>query len=318
MGRRTEVRIAKRMPVLVHGTDSRGSPFTVTAHVHDISGSGASLTGLNGVGVPGTKLDLEYQGRKARFRIQWVGQEGSARADQVGLRCLEPGNYIWGVPLPEWAEDTFDPAAEPSPSFAPPAMSLSANPARATGAGKERRQFPRHACRIESAVAIEGTSMNVPAKVTDISMSGCYVEMLSPLPVDTLVEVTLNPGDTTFHVHGKVASSQMGMGMGIVFTGVSPADFEKLRKLAPPALGAFEAASAAPLPAPAPVPAQQRTQGPPNPSAANPPAAPGIPPARQATTSDALEAVVRVLFRKGILSRSELAEELEKLLLSKS
>jgi hypothetical protein len=314
MGRRTEVRIAKQLPVLVHGTDGRGISFTVTAQAHDISGSGASLTGLNGVGVPGSKLDLEYQGRRARYRIQWVGKEGTARANQVGLRCLEPGNYIWGVPLPEWAEDTYDPAAQPASSFAP-AVPISGNAAPAASAG-ERRQFPRHACRIESAVAIEGTSMSVPAKVTDISMSGCYVEMLSPLPVETLVEVTLNPGDTTFHVHGKVRSSQMGMGMGIAFTGVSPGDFEKLRKLAPPDTGVLERAM--PPPAPAPPPVQHPSSPPPRPSAANPPSAPGSPSARQATTSDALEAVVRVLFRKGILSRSELAEELEKILVSKS
>ena len=317
MGRRTEVRIAKHMPVLVHGIDSRGSPFTVTAHVHDVSGSGASLTGLNGVGVPGTKLDLEYQGHRARYRIQWVGKEGTARANQVGLRCLEPGNYIWGVPLPEWAEDNYDPSAEPEPP-PPPPVSLSVNPAPAYSS-RERRQFPRHACRIEALVSIEGTTMSLPAKITDLSMSGCYAEMLSPLPVDTLVEVTLNPGDTTFHVHGKVRISQMGMGMGIAFTGVSPADFEKLRKLAPPDLTARAPATmqsphlpvrpSAPAPHAAPPPNHQRADHPP---------APQMPPARQATTSDALEAVVRVLFRKGILSRSELAEELEKLLISKS
>ncbi|MGA8224479.1 MAG: PilZ domain-containing protein [Candidatus Acidiferrales bacterium] len=317
MGHRTEVRIAKRVPVLVHGTDGRGSPFTDTAQVHDISGSGACLSGLNGIGVPGTKVDIEYQGRKARFRIQWVGKPGTPQANRVGLRCLEPGNYIWGEHLPEWAEDTFDPNAIEVPTHAP-AILISNNGAPIGGTSKELRQFPRQSCRIESLIAMEGTTMNVPAKVTDISFSGCYVEMLSPLPVDTLIELTLNPGDTTLHVHGKVRYSQMGMGMGIAFTGASPEDFEKLRKLAPPGIGA----SVANAPAPAPVqplsPARPRTPPQPDPTAAREVTAPGIPPARPATTSDALEAVVRVLFRKGILSRSELTEELEKLLISKS
>lgn len=65
MGRRTEVRVAAHMPVLVHGTDSHGNPFNLLAQVRGISGSGASISGLNGVGVPGTKIELEYQGRKA-------------------------------------------------------------------------------------------------------------------------------------------------------------------------------------------------------------------------------------------------------------
>jgi hypothetical protein len=315
MGRRTEVRIARHVPVLVHGTDGRGSPFTVAAQTHDISGSGACLSGLNGVGMPGTKLDIEFQGRKARYRIQWVGKEGTVRVNQVGLRCLEPGNYIWGQHLPEWAEDTFDPDAAEVPSH-PPAMSLPRTETSATGPGKEQRQFPRQSCRIETLVAIEGTAMNVPAKVTDISFSGCYLEMLSPLPVDTLVELTLNPGDTTLHAHGKVRYSQMGMGMGVAFTGVAPEDFEKLLKLAPPGLGT----TGPPTPAPVQVahPARPRTAAQPDPKVAGHADAAGMPAARQASTSDALEAVVRVLFRKGILNRSELTEELEKLLISKS
>jgi hypothetical protein len=315
VGRRTEVRIAKHVPVLVHGTDGRGSPFTVGAQTHDISGSGACLSGLNGVGVPGTKLDIEFQGRKARYRIQWVGKEGTARANQVGLRCLEPGNYIWEQHLPEWAEDTFDPDA-PEVSSHPPAISISRNEAPTPGVIREQRQFPRQSCRIESLVAIEGTTMNVPAKVTDISISGCYLEMLSPLPVDTLIELTLNPGDTTLHVHGKVRYSQMGMGMGVAFTGVAPADFEKLRKLAPPGIGA--AVPSTPAPVQAAPPARPRTPAPPEPPAQTHAASPGMRAGTQPTTSEALEAVVRVLFRKGILSRSELTEELEKLLISKS
>jgi len=315
MGRRTEVRIARRVPVLVRGTDSRGSPFTDTAQAHDISGSGACLSGLNGVGVPGTKLDIEYQGRKARYRIQWVGKTGTPQAHQVGLRCLEPGNYIWGDHLPEWAEDTFDPNAVEAPIHSP-AVSLSRNECSSAGAVSEQRQFPRQSCRIESLVALEGTSMNVPAKVTDISFSGCYLEMLSPLPVDSLIELTLNPGDTTLHAHGKVRYSQMGMGMGVAFTGVAPEDFEKLLKLAPPGLGTTGP------PTPAPVQAAQsarpRTPAPPEPRAPTQAHAPANSEMKQASTSDALEAVVRVLFRKGILTRSELTEELEKLHITKS
>jgi hypothetical protein len=317
MGRRTEVRIAKHVPVLVYGTDSRGSPFTDTAQAHDISGSGACLSGLTGVGVPGTKLDIEFQGRRARYRIQWVGKPGTARAKQVGLRCLEPGNYIWGEHLPEWAEDTFDPDAEETSPQAS-ATPFVGDGMQTAGTGREKRQFPRQSCRIESLIAIEGTTMNFPAKVTDISFSGCYVEMLSPLPVDTLIELTLNPGDTTLHVHGKVRYSQMGMGMGMAFTGVAPEDFEKLRKLAPPGMGAPAATIPAPPPVPAAPLARPRTPPQSEPALENHAPAAGIPPARQATTSDALEAVVRVLFRKGILSRSELSEELQKLLVGKS
>jgi hypothetical protein len=65
--------------------------------------------------------------------------------------------------------------------------------------------------------------------------------------------------------------------MGIAFTTMSPAEFDALRKFAPPAM---------------------------------PPAKSASPVA--ATSSEALDAVVRLLLRKGLLTAAELSEELEK------
>jgi hypothetical protein len=39
------MRIAKHLPILVHGTDPSGSPFRIPAKTVDISVTGASLTG---------------------------------------------------------------------------------------------------------------------------------------------------------------------------------------------------------------------------------------------------------------------------------
>jgi hypothetical protein len=322
MGRRTEVRVAAHMPILVRGTDPHGNPFAVPAQVHDISGSGASITGLNGVGVPGTKIEVEYQGRKARYRIQWVGKDGSARANLVGLRCLEPGNYIWGVKLPEWAADKYDESQAPVPR----SESAAAPPGKdRTPATEERRVFPRHTCRFQAIASIEGTDMNTPAIVSDISLGGCYLEMLSPLPVDTLIGLTMNPSNMTLHIHGKVRTSHMGMGMGVEFTGLTPEDFEKLRKIAPPDAKASQQVKPS-LPPPdepaRPVELEldselelelehDRTQ-----TASQ--GASGSAETAQPTTADALEAILRVLFKRGVISRGEVAEELQKLRTAKS
>ncbi|HYL68091.1 MAG TPA: PilZ domain-containing protein [Candidatus Limnocylindria bacterium] len=313
MGRRSEARVAKHAPVLVRGTDPSGNPFAITAHVRDISGSGASLTGLNGVGTPGTKVEIEFQGRKARYRIQWVGKEGTPLASQVGLRCLEPGNFIWGVQLPEWTEDTYDLTQTPA---ARPVLSSSPSGNGAATAAKERRRFPRHICRIEALVTIEGTDMSSPAIISDISLSGCYLEMLSPLPVNTLIELTMSLSHTNLHVHGNVRTSQMGMGMGVAFTGLTPEDFETLRKLAPPEGSALKPATASAAPPARENEAEfelqhERTR--PAPEGAAQSVITGQP-----STADALEAILRALFKKGILSRSEVAEELQKLMTTKS
>jgi hypothetical protein len=225
---------------------------------------------------------------------------------------MEPGKNIWNIPTGERAPDTYDPAAVP-PAAPEQSVAPSGGYAGAAWTGGERRRFPRHPCRIEALVAPEGSSLRLPAKVTDISMNGCYLEMLSPLPVNSAVELTLNSSETTLHAHGKVRVSQTGMGMGVSFTALSPDDFESLRQLLP---------SGATAPAPAPAQSQiaapvPRTP-PPQPVPARAAPAHQFPLMIRPSTAEAFDALVRVLFRKGILSSQELIEELESSKVSKS
>jgi len=149
-------------------------------------------------------------------------------------------------------------------------------------------------------------------KITDISLGGCYVEMLSPLPVGTLIKVAFSTGEKTLRISAKVCSSQTGLGMGVAFTGMGPEDFEKLRRIAPPTAEAAPVAKAAPS---QPVP--QRAAVPPR--AAEPRvtarsyASAGDDALDLSPTEDALAALVRLLIRKQIFTVGEMAEELEKL-----
>lgn len=140
------------------------------------------------------------------------------------------------------------------------------------------------------------------ATVTDLSLGGCYVEMLSPLPVDTFVDIALSPGDVTLQLSGRVRSSQNNFGMGVSFTGMRPQDFEVLRKLAPPTMEQGEPPRQA-AHSPQPLPVKET-----RPSAATEFDSVDLP-----TTPEALAAAVRVLIRKGILTRADVMEELEKL-----
>lgn len=304
MGRRSEQRIALRVPILVRGKDSRGSPFTITAQTHDITATGASLNGLKGIADVGSKVEIEYQGRKAMYRVQWIGQVGTPRSGHAGVKCLEPGNYIWGVPLTEWTPDTYDPNSAEAQKHAivPPIESLIASPPNI-----ERRRFPRVACRIEATVLDELSAMNLPVKVTDISFGGCYVEMLAPLPVNSVVELTLDTSQGAIHARGKVVAAQTGMGMGIAFTAISPEDFEKLGEIAPRAeqnrerehLSPRPAVSVATVPSNGARPSKRASQVAPS-------------------TQKVLESILRILLRKGIVSEEEMAEEFEKLITAKS
>lgn len=300
MGRRGEPRIAVTFPVIVRGADSRGTPFVLTAETRDVSCSGACLKGLSGIVVSGRKVEVECGDQRAWFRVQWAGAAGSSKAGQAGIRCLEPGKYIWGVPPKEWQPDSFDPLrSEPVSPPPPPVMSPSSG--SEPWSGRERRQFVRHACRMAAQIVLQNGSLRMTATVTDISLGGCYVEMLSPLPVDTFVDIALSPGDATLQLSGRVRSSQPNFGMGVSFTGMRPQDFEILRKLAPPTSDAPEPEKQAAPVRPAPV------------KESRPSAAAEFDSVDLPTTPEALAAAVRVLLRKGVLTRAELMEELEKL-----
>jgi len=303
VGRRHEPRIAITFPVLVRGFDSRGSPFAVSAQTHDISTSGASLKGLNGLVEPGKNIEIEYKDQKAWYRVQWVGVTGSARAGRVGVHCLER-KYIWDVPAKPPEPDTYNEGGQPPgpEGAAPNAWN-----------GAERRLFPRRSCRIEAEVSIPGSTIELPGRVTDISLGGCFVEMLTPLPVDTVIELKLTTDDTTLRASGNVRSSQTGLGMGVAFTSMGSSDFDKLRRLAPPASGSPGALRAS-LQATA-QPQAEPPLAPLLPSVSRPsPVTNSAPQKHHApTTAEALEAVVRVLLRKGLLAKEELSEELDKM-----
>ena len=143
MGRRSEQRIVILIPVVVRGTDARGSPFELKAETCDISVNGARLRGLADVAAPGNKIEVECKGKMAWYRIEWVGKTRTLSANQLGIRLLEPGKYIWGVPPKEWAADTFNSAQLPGydrsalPGL-PQKTSQTPPPA-----GEDRRRFPR-------------------------------------------------------------------------------------------------------------------------------------------------------------------------------
>jgi hypothetical protein len=309
MGRRSEQRIAIAFLVIVRGTDQRGSPFTVTTETHDVSYAGTCLKGLQGVAEPGRKIEIECQNQKAWYRVQWSNAANRRKEWRVGARCLEPGKYIWGVPPKEWQPDTFDPFAG-GPQL--PAADSSAPPSAAPAPLRERRRFARHACRIEAQVAADGAyeKVLVKGKITDISLSGCYVEMLSPLPDETPVEVTFNTGQALLHLSAKVCSSQKNFGMGVAFTGMAPDDFEQLRQFAPPTKEPVQQSKAKSSYAAS----HGEIQAEPQPA----PAAPAEPNFELGALdvpdpAITLEAIVRLLLRKKLLTRAEIFEELDRL-----
>lgn len=71
-----------------------------------------------------------------------------------------------------------------------------------------------------------GVRMN--ARTNDISPGGCFVDVLSPLPVGTRVRVRFTRGESHVETSGDVIYSQNGLGMGIAFRALEPEDQRNL------------------------------------------------------------------------------------------
>jgi PAS domain S-box-containing protein len=98
-GLRREERLAGCKPVSVHGQDIYGNPFSQNTFTVEMSAAGARLQGLPPV-AKDSILILECGDKQARYRVVWVGDEDQRLPGHVGLRCLDPGQSIFGIQSP--------------------------------------------------------------------------------------------------------------------------------------------------------------------------------------------------------------------------
>ena len=85
----------------------------------------------------------------------------------------------------------------------------------------DRRDWPRYALTLVAEVseALSDTVLN--ARASDVSRSGCYIDTLSPLPVQTQIKIRLRSGDDVFETQARVVYVCPGLGMGVHW-GISP------------------------------------------------------------------------------------------------
>lgn len=100
-----EHRIRMNRSVRIWGMDATGNLFSADTHTVDITPLGARVEGVSSSLQRGAVIGVQCGRSQARFRVVWVGQRGTNRQGQIGIRCIEPGKYIWGVPLERKMED---------------------------------------------------------------------------------------------------------------------------------------------------------------------------------------------------------------------
>ena len=236
MGRRRHQRYKKELTVNIHGTDSMGKAFSQAASVVDVSESGVRLQGVHVLYRPGQTATLEHGGNRAQYRVAWVG--AGALAGQAGLMNLEPTKSIFNLRFPASGADKYvvpPPEVQEfdtgSRQFDDSLRRLVEQRRRAERRKDERRRYPRYAVRGEAEVYSLGSQFPARGRLTDLSLGGCFVELLSALTMDTKVTVVLLISQRRIRVQGVVKSVLTNFGLGIQFLHYEPEDLRQLEEV---------------------------------------------------------------------------------------
>ena len=209
MGRRREPRKKIEMPVRIFGTDSSDRVFSAKATTVNVSGQGVELSGVE----PRLNVDeiigLTYGKNRVHFRVKWVGQPGTPEAGHMGLLNISPEKPLWDFPVPSPVPDDHQPQVA------------------------QKRSHPRFKCDNSVEIHIEAGA-SFWAKIADLSLGGCYVEMAIPLRPGTKVKVGIWIGETKAWADCEVAYSTPGCGVGLKFIRVSESDLERIRQFLAP------------------------------------------------------------------------------------
>lgn len=216
MGKRTESRAQRALQVRIMGMDANNRPLLASARTVNISRQGVVLEGVTSPVKTGEVVSLQYKGRKVRYKVIWAGEDGTLQASMLGLERINLKDDLWQEDLPpqDDAPDT-----------------------------RTRRGERRHQARFEAALPVEVRTAEgspIRAQITDMSLSGCYVNTLFPVTLDSIVSIVFWIGDEKLIARGKVRTSIVGVGCGIEFVDLSAVDKQRLEDFlemrCPPAL----------------------------------------------------------------------------------
>jgi PilZ domain len=213
MPEESEPRFDIDLRIRVFGLDAAGRPFSQNVQARNISDRGAKLSGLDKQLASGDVVGVRFRDKKVRCQVVWAVDAEPARKNEVGVRLLA------GQPSP-WREEIAKQqatGATPQIRFRPRA--------------KDKRTFSRR--RISVQIELQdgqGISAPLRAKTADLAGGGCYIEMMQPLPVTTILGITFWLCSKRFNTAAIVRTCDPGVGMGIEFTGLDLATQKLLQR----------------------------------------------------------------------------------------
>jgi hypothetical protein len=87
---------------------------------------------------------------------------------------------------------------------------------------QERRRTPRYSFIAHAELSDDKSRVRLATRVSELSLYGCYLDMMNPFPSDTLITLRITAAEEIFEARAKIIYSTPNMGAGVVFLEVDP------------------------------------------------------------------------------------------------
>ena len=81
----------------------------------------------------------------------------------------------------------------------------------------ERRGSPRYPFIADSELSEEATDTHLNTHVSEISRTGCHLDITNPLPDGAPIDLSIAAGGELFHAKAKIVHTEEHMGAGVYF-----------------------------------------------------------------------------------------------------
>lgn len=239
--RRRSRRVRVHAPAALDYASAENVPVTLV----DLSEEGTAVQSERKL-PPDCKVYFEFAlpGHSALIRLsgEVVWQDATGR---VGMRFVNVPTRSRRV-LKDWLKENIPIVAGPvpivprivapipkttAPVSGPVAGQADDGLARLRASRGNRRGQSRHACRLGADVYRLGVPVPTRCSLTDISSGGCYVEMSTPFPPGTSVEIIVRTHDMKLHTQGVVQSTHPSFGMGVQLILKTAEDHDQVQSL---------------------------------------------------------------------------------------
>jgi PilZ domain len=95
---------------------------------------------------------------------------------------------------------------------------------------REQRRTPRFTFIASAELIEQKTDVRIATRVSELSLHGCYLDMMNPFPQDTFVLVKIFAGEDCFQAKAKIVYVQPNLGAGLAFLEVEPQKLSVLQR----------------------------------------------------------------------------------------